>query len=151
MNNEFSADKDRREKHIKIVPGKMRALQFKIFRLTIVTVVITIFFSIIGYYSAMHIVLNAVDLGRFAERQLAEVNYWIGFLFMGVTLVSVVIGGILSFHLSHRIAGPIYRIETLLNEMLETNAYTPIKTRSRDELKSLIEILNKFIQKTTQK
>lgn len=146
MSNKPNKNGEQRKRYSKIVPGKIKNLQLKFFKLIIITILIAMFFTIIGFYGTMHIVLSTADLGNFAERQLHEVSFWIGCLFIIVTLISIIISGILSFHLSHRIAGPIYRIDLILNEMLETGKYTEIRTRPKDELKELVETLNKFIK-----
>lgn len=48
---------------------------------------------------------------------------------------------------SHRIAGPVYRIEKELDEHIAGKKIGPIKLRQKDELKSLAEKINKLICK----
>lgn len=145
MNNEYSEESERR-KLSKIVPGEMKSLQFKFFKVIIMTVLITMVFVLIGFSGAIHIVLSTADLGSFAESQLKDAGYWIRWLFIGVMIVSMLIGCLLSFRLSHRIAGAIFRIESMLNEMLYTGKVFEIKIRKKDEFRSLVGILNKFIK-----
>ncbi len=49
--------------------------------------------------------------------------------------------------LSHRIAGPLYRIEKELDERIAGTKHGPIKLRHKDEFKPLVEKLNKVICK----
>ncbi len=57
---------------------------------------------------------------------------------------------ILTFYLEirflHRIAGPLYRIEKILNEISEGKNVEPIKLRKKDFYKSLAEAVNKVIE-----
>lgn len=52
-----------------------------------------------------------------------------------------------ALELSHRIAGPLYRIEKELDEIASGAKRTPIKVRKNDELQSLATRLNKVIFK----
>ena len=49
--------------------------------------------------------------------------------------------------LSHRIAGPLYRIEKDLDARIAGSAHGPIRLRRKDEFKLLVEKLNKVICK----
>lgn len=49
--------------------------------------------------------------------------------------------------LSHRIAGPVWRIERELDERIAGTKHGPIRLRPKDELKSLAEKLNKLLNK----
>jgi hypothetical protein len=53
-----------------------------------------------------------------------------------------------ALELSHRIAGPIYRLEKELDIMIAGKRQGPIKLRSRDELKALADKINKLMEKS---
>ena len=53
----------------------------------------------------------------------------------------------MALELSHRIAGPLYRLEKELNERIEGNKSGPIQLREKDELKALADKINKLIIK----
>jgi hypothetical protein len=55
-----------------------------------------------------------------------------------------------ALELSHRIAGPVYRLEKELDKRLEDKETGPIQLREKDELKILADKINKLIQKTKQ-
>lgn len=57
----------------------------------------------------------------------------------------IVVAGILEIWYLHRIAGPIYRIEKVLKEVMEGKEFTPIKLREKDFFKSIAETINKFM------
>lgn len=58
---------------------------------------------------------------------------------------------VISLFLSHRIAGPIFRVERSLENMLEEkNLASRIKFRKKDELKELAEAINNVLDKATE-
>lgn len=52
-----------------------------------------------------------------------------------------------ALELSHRIAGPEYRIEKELNKLLAGQKFEPIRLRKNDELKSLVEKINRLAER----
>jgi len=52
-----------------------------------------------------------------------------------------------ALELSHRIAGPLYRIERELDEILAGKRHGPIKLRKNDEFKALVEKINRIVYK----
>jgi len=63
---------------------------------------------------------------------------WI-FIFTGGLLVALA-----AMFLTHRFAGPVYRFEKSLEEMLKGNFNFEIRLRSSDEAKELAQMLNEF-------
>jgi Na+/glutamate symporter len=49
--------------------------------------------------------------------------------------------------ISHRVAGPLYRLEKDLDERIAGTKHGPIRLRQKDEFKALAERLNKLICK----
>jgi len=69
-------------------------------------------------------------------------------LIMAITIpVSIVLIWFAALGLSHRITGPLYRIEKELDERIAGTKQGPIKLRQKDEFKLLVEKLNKVICK----
>ena len=63
-------------------------------------------------------------------------------LLIGMPLVFGVIT-FFAIRLSHRFAGPLYRIEKDLTDMIETHNFTkPLRIRHTDELQSLVDKIN---------
>lgn len=65
-------------------------------------------------------------------------SYWL-FIVIGSTLLIV-----LAMLITHRIAGPIYRFEKTLDQMLSKNISNTIQLRPKDEGKALAEKINLF-------
>ena len=66
-------------------------------------------------------------------------------------LIYMVVIPILSIFISHKIAGPLYRLEKSIREALDTEGpIRPIKLRDGDELHSLAELLNKLFDRLPQ-
>lgn len=53
----------------------------------------------------------------------------------------------IALELSHRIAGPLYRLEKELDERIEGKKKGPIRLREKDELKLLADKINKLISR----
>ncbi len=51
----------------------------------------------------------------------------------------------IALELSHRMAGPLYRVERELDERISGITQGPIKIRRKDELKPLVDKLNKLL------
>jgi signal transduction histidine kinase len=54
---------------------------------------------------------------------------------------------IIALELSHRIAGPLYRMEKELDERINGHKHGPIRLREKDEFKLLADKFNKLICK----
>ena len=55
-----------------------------------------------------------------------------------------------ALELSHRIAGPIYRLEKELTDRLEGKKTGPIQLREKDELKQLADKINSLMERSKQ-
>jgi len=71
-----------------------------------------------------------------------------------VNLILMISGPIVIFiiwlaalELSHRIAGPLYRMEKDLDERIAHGGKGPIKLRPKDEFKILVEKINKLLSR----
>ncbi len=61
--------------------------------------------------------------------------------------VALLIIWLAAMELSHRIAGPVYRIEKELDGVLSGAKHGPIILRKKDELKNIVEKINKILFK----
>lgn len=69
-------------------------------------------------------------------------------LFMAVTLPVVIAGIFLaSLRLSHRFAGPLERLESELDRLLEGRNHAPIRVRENDDLAGVTRRINMLLQK----
>lgn len=54
---------------------------------------------------------------------------------------------LIALELSHRITGPIYRLEKELDERISGKSHSPIRFRAKDEFKALADKINKLLTK----
>jgi len=139
---------NKRRKIFTLVPekSKMRA-QLKYVLLMVLTQFVCIALIVIGFNCILHILLKAAQLGPYAELQLEKVFFWMNFLFGAVTVITIIVGGILSLQISHRFIGPIYRMENIIRESLHKEKLTELNIRKNDELHDLVNLLNEFFRK----
>ncbi len=70
---------------------------------------------------------------------------------LGPAMIGLIIfSAFLSIYLTHRLAGPLYRIEKSAKEMAEGNLALRIRLREKDELQELAETLNQVAQNLDQ-
>jgi methyl-accepting chemotaxis protein len=82
-----------------------------------------------------------------------EINKLLALRIGILIIILIIIGIFLGIFYFHRIAGPIFRIEKTIKELInnENIEYTPIKLRNNDFFHSLAGNINKFMEKNKQK
>ncbi len=65
-------------------------------------------------------------------------SYWLFIVFGGIVIIAI------SMFLTHRLAGPIYKFEKSLDEMIRGNIGVDIYLRDKDEGKELSRKINEF-------
>jgi hypothetical protein len=73
------------------------------------------------------------------------------FFYIALTVGSVAISWLISIRLSHKILGPLFRIENLLNQAIETGEIPTFTIRKDDELQNVVTLLNKLFEKIENK
>ncbi|MBA3065518.1 response regulator [bacterium] len=131
---------------IQMVPTKGK-LQFKFVRVIALTVLISMLALAAGFHLIFQLVISNAQLGRYAEAQLADVFYWVNVFTGIITFVSVFAAAFFAVQISHKIAGPIYRMETVLGEIIATGKIKKIKIRPKDELHNLVGLINTMMEK----
>jgi len=132
----------------KVVPTEnKRKMQLKYVYLTLALLCASAVFLGITFNVSAYLVLTSSQLGRFAESRLDMVFYRMNLLFGLITFLVMAVGAILSLHLAHRFVGPLYRIETMLKDLIENNNQQTIRIREDDELHDLVLLLNEVIEK----
>lgn len=99
-------------------------------------------------YFTFNLVLSTAQLGRYAEARLGEVMGRLNLIFLVEGLVFLLVGGYLTLRITHRIAGPLYRLERVIREEIDGVPFE-IKLRPGDEMQELAEALNELIKKFT--
>ena len=113
--------------------------------LTFRFVFLTILFSLFMGFE-VYITIWPVVSGSITEPLMNLVSYQILVrLLLFLIPISLVITGF-SIILTHRIAGPVYRLEKTLDELIQGEDVRYIKLRKNDELKDLAAKLNEVVR-----
>lgn len=101
--------------------------------------------SYVVYYTSM-LLMGEKLANVYPQGQLVNIVKTVNFrLLMSLVFVSPLVI-ILGIYLSHRIAGPIFRMERFLSEMAEGNYNSRITLRKGDELAALADGMNKVCE-----
>ncbi len=112
------------------------------FTVILTTVIFTIILSIISLntmtvvYKDSHLRLDRTPFALIPE---ILQTYWIYIVLIGIVI------GLFSILISHRVAGPIYRIERSIEEITRGNLSFKIRLREKDEMKELAERINEMV------
>jgi methyl-accepting chemotaxis protein len=91
---------------------------------------------------------------KFLSRDLIAMNefQWVKLnrLIIQIILLLVIGGSILGILISHKIAGPIYRLEKVVNDMAEGKKISAVKIRRYDEFHSLADALERLRKRIYQ-
>ncbi len=138
--------KDNRRKFIKLIPDRIkRKLQVKYAFL----ITFSYFFLVILIVGLIY--LESALLNRFSYYSngslgLSPMQWGIIVGFFMIIFGYLAILSLFVINFSHRIIGPIYRIEMIIKEVIETGKAPVIKLRKHDELQETIDLLNKFFE-----
>ena len=101
------------------------------------------------YYTTM-LMLGEKLASVYPQGQLVSLVKMINFrILMSILVISPFVG-FLGIYLSHKIAGPIYRIEKSLGTMAAGDLSSRIKLRKGDEMVSLADAVNKLTDSIVQ-
>lgn len=99
------------------------------------------------YYLVFSLLAEQMGIPEAIAYNLIPVLKKINFIIVVVLPVILFIIWKVSLELSHRIAGPLYRLEKELDDRINGKAVGEIKLRPKDEFKLLAEKINKVIAK----
>ena len=85
--------------------------------------------------------------GGVTGSQLGNADWWRGFFvtMFWIAIFLIAIGCVVSIIMSHRVAGPLYRLKRMLRDVGDGQLNTELKFRSRDELHDLAEEFNNML------
>ncbi len=113
-----------------------------------VTASALIFFSTLGAWFLMFWILRTSITGNWASSVAGmEVLHKTNFIVWGVVMADALAVFLVSISFSHTVAGPLYRIEKGLMELLDAGEARTISLRKYDMLKETAELVNKVIAK----
>jgi methyl-accepting chemotaxis protein len=123
-----------------------KPLQFKYLFIILSTVLITmgvVYFT--TFYISMNNVINEFFFVPEANKKLGDIFVRTSELMVLPLLVMAGIFSVASIFLSHKVAGPLYRIERVAEELGKGNLDMQVRFRKDDELHYLADKLNHMI------
>ena len=138
-------EKKRRRKKYFIEPEFQR-------RYIAIIVLVSFILSSIMISFVLLVFTNKTMLAKMLEMFDVEVPYQLFFPSLIVAAaIGLIIVGILALFISHRIAGPLYRLKREIREIGEGDFSKVITLRKNDEFQDLAEVLNDALEKTRQR
>ena len=114
------------------------------FRLTVRFFFLTLLFSLFLGFEAYMTIWPVVS-GAIPEHMVGHVLSRICFRFLVFVLPVFLVIAAFSVVFSHRIAGPVYRLERVLDALIQGEDVEHMRVRRHDELKGLVKKVNKLI------
>ncbi len=105
-----------------------------------------IFVGILTYYITMSMLLTQLKTAQNVPHLIQDINS-ILLKSIGLVFVSLIVfAGALEIVYLHRVAGPMYRIARILDELSQGKRITQVKLRKKDFFKNIADSINKLIQ-----
>ena len=134
----------RKRRRIRIV--RMGFQRNFILKFCAIIILSTLIVSVIVYMLSMPSTTTVFENSRLVIKSTAD---FILPLLIWSSLMAIIIAGsvtiIITLFISHRIAGPLYRLETDITEVNSGNLKVEIRVRKKDELQNLAKLLNQMI------
>lgn len=122
-----------------VKPGLQLGLSLQIFIYLAVYSIVLGFFIFYPLYIEMYSATSLVEQERLAQ----VVLYLHKRLWIGLFAVSF-LTGVHAVFTAHRVAGPVYRFEKMLEAMIQGDYSQRVAIRTKDELKDLEALLNRL-------
>ena len=106
--------------------------------------------SVCLYYIIFNMLAWQLGIPEIIAYNLVPVARKVNMIMLVSLPVALFIIWLAALELSHRIAGPVYRLEKELSDRLDGKKKGPIQLREKDELKTLADKINKLIEKSRQ-
>ena len=103
------------------------------------------------YYLIWQTVANELAIPELIAEALFPALEHVNFVLLAGLPVVFVLILFFAVRLTHRLAGPIYRIEKMLGDMIETGDFTKeIHIRKNDDLHTLVQQINSALRKASE-
>jgi len=99
------------------------------------------------YYLIFNLLAWQLGIPENVAYNLLPVAHRVNLIILIALPITLLVIWRIALELSHRIAGPLYRLEKELDERLVFDKKGPIQVRQKDELSSLAKKINKLIAK----
>jgi hypothetical protein len=133
--------KNRRETKFVPEPLQKKLILF-IFLAAVLPVIIV---TVCLYYLIFNLLSQQMGIPEAIAYHVIPVAKKVSFIIFTAVPITLLIIWVMALELSHRIAGPLYRIEKELDERIRARKNWPIKVRDKDELKHLVDRLNSIL------
>jgi methyl-accepting chemotaxis protein len=94
----------------------------------------------------LNVLMQLIPKENEALLQIESAYHTLIYIHVIAGIVFVLIMALMSFIFSHKIAGPIYHIDTVLKSALSGNKEARVNLRPKDELHFLADSLNKLLE-----
>ena len=98
------------------------------------------------YYLIFNLLANQMGIPEIIAYNLLPVLYKVNSIILIAIPISLIIIWFVALELSHRIAGPLHRIEKEIDDYLAGKKVGTITLRKKDELKSLAHKINRLLK-----
>lgn len=143
--------KSKRKNFITLVPDDYkRKLQFKYARILLLFQTASILLVILFLTLIFTMLINQ-KIPFLTEAPSEQLYTIIIILYVAATVGSVAISWLISIRLSHKILGPLFRIENLLKQAIETGEIPNFTIRKDDELQNTVTLLNQLFEQMKNK
>lgn len=123
-------------------------LQKKLLILVLAAAIIpTLIVSICLYYLIFNLMAWQLGIPETIAYNLIPVARKVNLIVIIALPITLWIIWLIALELSHRIAGPLYRLEKDLDERISAKKSGPIQVRKKDELRPLAEKIDKLLNK----
>jgi len=123
-----------------------RAFQLKYAGVVSLVVIASAYLSAAIVYFSIYPYLSSRLAAVYPQTRLSDVLGRSNSMLMIALVIILPLVWCAAIFLSHRIAGPWYRVEKIILQLARGEITPPIKLRKNDELKSLAEAINKLIE-----
>jgi hypothetical protein len=103
--------------------------------------------SAVLYYLIFNLLAWQIGIPEAIAYNLIPVVRKINLIILVSLPLAFLIIWLVALELSHRISGPLFRLERELDEHIAGKGRGPIRLRPKDELKALVDKINKLINK----
>lgn len=141
----------KRRKIFTIIPDdEKKRLQLKYARILVISQMIGLLLVILSFSLiftvCMYNATSASGTCAFGKAKIVTIV-----LFCLMTAFSIFLTWIFSIRISHRVLGPLFRIEKIMETVLETGQIPTIHIRKDDELQRTVFLLNQVLEKYKNK
>ncbi len=103
--------------------------------------------AICMYYLIFHMMGRQLGIPESIAYNLMPVLQKVNIIIAFAIPICLVLIWIIALELSHRVAGPFYRLEKELDERIAGKKHGPIMLRRKDEFKLLVDKINQLLTK----